>query len=53
MASEFELLREEYVALRTEICQSIAKQHQITLAGYALTAAIFGYVAGMQKPTWE
>ena len=39
-----ELLREEYVALRAEICQSIAKQHHITLAGYGITSAAFGYL---------
>ena len=41
-----DILKDEYVALRTEICQSIAKQHQITLAGYGLTAAIIGYILG-------
>ena len=39
-----EVLKEEYVALRAEICQSIAKQHQITLAGYALVSAATGYM---------
>jgi hypothetical protein len=39
-----ELLKEEYIALRSEICQSIAKQHQITLAGYALVSAATGYM---------
>ena len=39
-----QVLKEEYVALRTEICQSIAKQHQITLAGYGLASAVAGYL---------
>ncbi len=39
-----EVLKEEYVALRAEICQSIAKQHQITLAGYGLVSAASGYI---------
>lgn len=42
MAERFDLYKEEYIALRAEILQSIAKQHQITLAGYALTGAIVG-----------
>ncbi len=53
MSYALDLMREEYIALRAEICQSIAKQHQITLAGYGLTAAVFGYVVGMEHPTWE
>ena len=39
-----ELLKEEYVALRSEICQSIANEHQILLAGYALVSAATGYI---------
>lgn len=39
-----EVLKEEYVALRAEICQSISKQHQITLAGYGLASAVSGYI---------
>ena len=49
MATEFDLLKEEYIALRSEILQSISKQHQITLGGYALTGAIFGYILGADK----
>ena len=49
---------EEYKALRAEITQSIAKQHQILLAGYGLSATIFGYVIGKStdlkfaEPIW-
>jgi hypothetical protein len=39
----FELLKEEYVALRAEICQSINKQHQILLLGYGVVASLMGY----------
>lgn len=35
--------REEYVALRAEIIQSIAKQHQILLSGYGLAATLTGF----------
>jgi len=44
-----EVLKEEYVALRAEICQSIAKQHQITLAGYGLVSAASGYIIGASQ----
>jgi hypothetical protein len=40
------LLKEEYVALRAEICQSIAQQHRILLSGYAAAATAFGIVIG-------
>ena len=39
-----EVLKEEYIALRAEICQSISKQHQITFAGYTLVSAVTGYM---------
>ena len=48
-----EILKEEYVALRAEICQSIAKQHQITLAGYALVSAALGYIIGSSIVDWK
>ena len=53
MSSPFELLKEEFIALRSEICQSISKQHHITLSGYGVTAATFGYLAGMKNSFWE
>ena len=34
--------REEYLALRSEILQSISKQHQILLTGYGLAATLTG-----------
>lgn len=49
----FDLLREEYIALRAEILQSISYQHQILLAGYAASGALFGYITGMEKPLLE
>lgn len=42
------VLREEYLALRAEITQSIAKQHEITLGGYAFTGAALGYILSSQ-----
>jgi hypothetical protein len=39
----FDLLIQEYLALRAEICQSINKQHQILLLGCGLTASLMGY----------
>ena len=48
-----DILKEEYNALRTEICQSIAKQHEITLAGYGLASAAFGYVIGSNTVDWK
>jgi len=48
-----ELLKEEYVALRSEICQSIAKQHHITLAGYGLVSAAIGYIIGSSAVDWK
>lgn len=43
MSPALDRLKLEYEALRSEIRQSIDKQHQILLAGYAAIAAIFGY----------
>ncbi len=40
------LLKEEYVALRAEICQSIAQQNRILLTGYAASATTVGIVLG-------
>ena len=48
-----ELLKEEYIALRAEICQSIAKQHQILLGGYGLTSAAIGYIFGSASTDWK
>jgi len=36
----------EYQALRTEICQSISKQHHILLSGYGLSVTLIGYAIG-------
>lgn len=47
----FELLKLEYEALRKEICQSIDKQHQILLAGYAAIAALFSYAFAKTQST--
>ena len=44
--TQADILREEYVALRAEICQSISKQHEITIAGYGLASAALGYIIG-------
>jgi len=41
--------RDEYLALRTEICQSIVQQHHILLSGYGATAAAAGVVLGSDK----
>jgi heme/copper-type cytochrome/quinol oxidase subunit 4 len=38
--------REEYMALRAEICQSIHQQHQILLGGYGASAAALGLIFG-------
>jgi hypothetical protein len=43
LTTEAGLLRDEYVALRTEICQSITQQHHILLSGYAAAAAALGF----------
>lgn len=48
-----DILKEEYSALRTEIVQSISKQHQITLSGYGLTAVLVGYVLQANNQPWE
>jgi hypothetical protein len=40
-----DILREEYLALRAEICQSITYQHQILLGGYGLAATVVGAIA--------
>jgi len=45
--------KEQFIALRNEICQSIDKQHQIALGGYGLSAAIFGYMLGMKTPNFD
>lgn len=44
-----QILLEEYRTLRSEITQSIIKQHQILLSGYALTFATVGYILGSEK----
>ncbi len=41
-----ELAKEEYIALRAEICQSITYQHQILMGGYGLAAAAVGAIVG-------
>jgi hypothetical protein len=51
--SGLEVRIEEYKALRAEICQSIAKQHQILLSGYGLTAAAVGYLIGTAGTDWR
>ena len=40
------ILKDEYVALRAEICQSITQQHHILLSGYAAAGAAIGVVFG-------
>ena len=51
MSTIFEICKEQYTALRSEILQSIDKQHQIMLGGYALSATIFGYI--VSKGDWH
>jgi hypothetical protein len=53
MRDDLAILKEEYIALRAEICQSISKQHQITLAGYGLTAALVGYLLNNHSQSLE
>jgi hypothetical protein len=40
------ILKDEYAALRSEICQSIVQQHQILLSGYGASAAVMGFILG-------
>lgn len=42
----FDLLKQEYGALRSEIIQSISYQHQILLGGYGATGVYLGYLVG-------
>jgi hypothetical protein len=49
---QFDLLKEEYTALRAEICQSIGYQHRILLAGYGASGAFFGYIAAKTTAMW-
>lgn len=45
-----DIVLEEYKALRTEIAQSIAKQHWIVVGGYALAGTIAAAVLKEAKP---
>jgi hypothetical protein len=54
MKTVTEINKEEYIALRSEILQSIDKQHQIMIGGYLLTATIFGYIISKgTEPVWQ
>lgn len=45
----FDLLKQEYNALRGEILQSISYQHQILLGGYAAAGAFFSYLVSTKS----
>src|SRR5262245_51983182 len=48
----FDLLKEEYVSLRSEIAQSITFQHRILIAGYGASGAIIGILASTSHLSW-
>lgn len=48
----FDVLKEEYVALRSEIVQSITFQHRILVAGYGASGAVIGILASKSQLSW-
>ncbi len=52
-SSAVDLMKQEYLALRAEIVQSVEFQHRILIYGYGGAGVLFGYISAVNpQPMW-